>query len=105
MDWLAASCIRGVTASRSAKLPRLKGKEDWKCGEVITPRSDWCCGTPHIQAEDRLMNDQYTEPNVWADDLCTFEAATPTVEPIAVADSRPADHDQGGVNPFKCGCG
>lgn len=74
-------------------------------GKSSPPRSDWCCGTPHIQAEDRLMTDQGTEPNVWDDDLCTIEAATPTIEAIVVADSWPSNDDQCGVNPVKCGCG
>ena len=50
------------------------------------------------------MNDQYTEANVCAVDLCTVEAATPTIEPIAAADSRRSYDDQGGVNPVKFGC-
>ena len=53
---------------------------------MISRGSEWCRWEPHIHAPGTVLNNQFTGPTAWADYLSALEAATPTIEAIAVTD-------------------
>ena len=53
---------------------------------MISRGSEWRRWEPHIHAPGTIMNNQFTGPTAWRDYLFALEAATPTIEAIAVTD-------------------
>lgn len=53
---------------------------------MISRGSEWRRWEPHIHAPGTVMNNQFSGPNAWHDYLSALEAATPTIEAIAVTD-------------------
>ena len=53
---------------------------------MISRGSEWRRWEPHIHAPGTIMNNQFTGPTAWRDYLSALEAATPTIEAIAVTD-------------------
>ncbi len=53
---------------------------------MISRGSEWHRWEPHIHAPGTVINDQFTGPTTWIDYLSALEAATPTIEAIAVTD-------------------
>ena len=53
---------------------------------MISRGSEWHRWEPHIHAPGTVINNQFTGPTAWADYLSALEAATPTIEAIAVTD-------------------
>jgi energy-coupling factor transporter ATP-binding protein EcfA2 len=48
--------------------------------------SEWRRWEPHIHAPGTVMNDQFKGPSAWEDYLSALEAATPTIQAIAITD-------------------
>ena len=53
---------------------------------MISRGSEWRRWEPYIHAPGTIMNNQFTGPTAWRDYLSALEAATPTIEAIAVTD-------------------
>ena len=53
---------------------------------MISRGSKWRRWEPHIHAPGTVMNNQFSGPTAWDDYLSALEAATPTIEAIAVTD-------------------
>ena len=53
---------------------------------MISRGSEWRRWEPHIHAPGTVMNNQFKGPTAWDDYLTALEAATPTIEAIAVTD-------------------
>jgi AAA domain, putative AbiEii toxin, Type IV TA system len=53
---------------------------------MISRGSEWRRWEPHIHGPTTILNNQYGGPNKWEDYLSALEAATPTIEAIAVTD-------------------
>ena len=51
---------------------------------MISRGSEWRRWEPHIHAPGKVMNNQFSGPMAWHDYLSALEAATPTIEAIAV---------------------
>ena len=62
---------------------------------MIGRGSRWHRWEPHIHAPGTLMNDQFTGPTAWEDYLSALEAATPTIEAIAVTEAHCARAEGG----------
>lgn len=53
---------------------------------MLSRGSEWHRWEPHIHAPGTVMNNQYKGPTAWDDYLSALEAATPTIQAIAVTD-------------------
>jgi hypothetical protein len=53
---------------------------------MLSRGSEWRRWEPHIHAPGTVMNNQYKGPSAWDDYLSALEAATPTIQAIAVTD-------------------
>ena len=53
---------------------------------MISRGSEWHRWEPHIHAPGTVINNQFSGPTAWPDYLSALEAATPTIEAIAVTD-------------------
>ena len=53
---------------------------------MISRGSEWRRWEPHIHAPGTVMNDQFKGPTAWEDYISALEAATPSIEAIAVTD-------------------
>jgi AAA domain, putative AbiEii toxin, Type IV TA system len=62
--------------------------------------SEWRRWEPHIHAPGTVMNNQFKGPTAWEDYLSALEAATPTIQAIAVTDYYVLDNYQK-VREFK----
>jgi hypothetical protein len=53
---------------------------------MINRGSEWRRWEPHIHGPNTIMNNQYRGVNTWNEYLTALEAATPTIEAIAVTE-------------------
>ena len=53
---------------------------------MLNRGSVWRRWEPHIHAPGTVMNDQFTGPSAWDDYIFALEAASPTIEALAVTD-------------------
>ena len=65
---------------------------------MLSRGSEWRRWEPHIHAPGTVMNNQYQGPTAWEDYLSALEAATPTIQAIAVTDYYILDAYQEIVN-------
>ena len=53
---------------------------------MLNRGSEWRRWEPHIHAPGTVMNDQFAGPSAWEDYIAALEAASPTIEALAVTD-------------------
>ena len=53
---------------------------------MLSRGSVWRRWEPHIHAPGTVMNDQFAGPSAWDDYISALEAASPTIEALAVTD-------------------
>ena len=53
---------------------------------MLSRGSVWRRWEPHIHAPGTVMNDQFTGPTAWEDYIAALEAASPSIEALAVTD-------------------
>src|ERR1700704_6553471 len=77
-------CREMVIDSGQCATARLRGSV--KAAARALHASEWRRWEPHIHAPGTVMNNQYRGPTAWDDYLSALEAATPTMQAIAVTD-------------------